>query len=547
MSDGPITDEAAGTAETPKDFGTDDAGVVARYLNQINIYDRAVREWHDTVTKIFNRYRNKGVNSDARDENAYAGKRYSLLWSSIQTEQPALFTNIPVPMVERRWKDNEDITAEITAEILERALIYTLDQAEFKPAIESSVFDFLMAGRGQIWLRKEVKYGDVIPDPDADANDQGDQTNGDDQAPAQVRDVAEETLCIDGVAWCDFGHNLGRNWKEVYLVWRRLYMDRQQLIARFGAEIGNKVELDYTPAASQNPNRNEDQPPSLYKLATVYELCDKTTKEFIWIALGYKDAPLDRKQNPLGLKDFFPCPRPIYSSTDTTSLIPLPDYVMWKDQAEEVDTITARLHRLIRACQVRGAYDAKFPEIARIFDDGLEMDMIPVDSWSEFAQGGGLDGSLDFVPLTDLINTIGSLYDAREKAKDDAAEISGVADIMRGQNTGPELSATEARISGQYGTLRLQDRQGEIQRFCRDIVRMMGELIAEGFLPETLQAMTGYQLPTAQEKMQAQAVIAQDQAFQQFQQQQQAAQAQQPPAGPPQGGPPQGQPQAQAA
>jgi len=544
-----MTDEA-GTAETPKDFGTDASAIVTRYMNQINIYDRAVREWHDTVTKIFNRYRNKGVNSDARDENAYAGKRYSLLWSSIQTEQPALFTNIPVPMVERRWKDNEDITAQITAEIIERALIYTLDQAEFKPAVESSVFDFLMAGRGQVWLRKEVKYGDVIPDPDGEANDQGDMTNGDNQPAApgeQVREIADEYLCIDAVAWCDFGHNLGRNWKEVNLVWRRLYMDRQQLIARFGAQIGNAVELDYTPAASHNPNKNDDQPPSLYKLATVYELWDKTTKKATWIALGYKDAPLDQQDDPLRLKDFFPCPRPIYSSTDTTSLIPLPDYVMWKDQAEEVDTITARLHRLIRACQVRGAYDAKFPEIARIFDDGLEMDMIPVDSWSEFAQGGGLDGSLDFVPLADLINTIGSLYDAREKAKDDAAEISGVADIMRGQNTGPELSATEARISGQYGTLRLQDRQAEIQRFCRDVVRMMGELISESFLPETLQAMTGYQLPTAADKMQAQMLVQQDQAYKAYQAQQQQMQQQQAAQQPPQGGPPQGAPGMAAA
>lgn len=536
------------TPETPKDFGTDDSGIVGRYLAQIKVYDGAVKSWNDNVVQIFKRYRNHGVIS-----NHDHGKRYSLLWSTIQTEQPALFTNIPVPVVERRWKDNDDILADVASEILNRALVYTLDQAEFKPAVESSVFDYLMAGRGQVWLRKEVTEGDEIPPSDpvaaspdeAEGNDVGDETNGDEPP---VREITDERLCIDAVAWCDFGHNLGRNWKEVTIVWRKLYMSRDQLIARFGKDLGDKVDLDYTPETTDPKKNPDEENPHLYKLATVYELWDKTTRKAIWVALGYKDAPLDQKPDPLGLKDFFPCPRPIFSSMDTTSLIPLPDFDMWRDQANEVDILTGRLNRLIQACQVRGVYDARFTEIARLFEDGLETDMIPVDKWADFAASGGLDGTMDFAPLTEIITAIGELYTAREQAKKDAAEISGVADIMRGQNTGPEKSATEARISGQYGTLRLQDRQGEIVRFCRDIVRMMGELIAEGFTPETLEAMTGYKLPTAQDKAMAQQVVQQDAAFHQFQAQQKAQAAAQPPA-PPQGMPPSpgAPPMAQAA
>src|SRR6267378_143921 len=97
---------------------------------------------------------------------------------------------------------------------------------------------------------------------------------------------------------------------------------------------------------------------------------DKTARKAIWIALGYKDGPLDQKPDPLSLKDFFPCPRPIFSSMDTTSLIPLPDFDMWRDQANEVDVLTSRLNRLIQACQVRGVYDSRFKEIARLFEDG---------------------------------------------------------------------------------------------------------------------------------------------------------------------------------
>lgn len=527
MSDDGITADG-GNAETPKDFGTSPAALVNRYLTQVNIYDAQMKGYTDDVNSIFRRYRNQTLANANGGTDQVLTKRYSLLWSTIQTEQPALFTNIPVPVVERRWKDDEDILAQTAAEILDRALVYTLDEAEFKPAVESSVFDFLMAGRGQIWLRKEVDQGDEIPAPDSEGNDVGDETNGDEQP---VREITDERLCIDAVAWNSFGHNLGRNWKEVYLVWRILYLTRDQLVARFG-DVGNKVDLDYVPTTT-NPNKIDDENPSLYKLATTYEFWDKTTKKATWIALGYKEAPLDEKPDPLGLRDFFPCPRPIFSSMDTTSLIPIPDFDMWRDQANEVDVLTARLHRLISACQVRGVYDARFDEIARLFEDGLETDMIPVDKWADFAAAGGLQASMDFAPLETIITAIGELYQAREQAKKDAAEISGVADIMRGQNTGPEKSATEARISGQYGTLRLQDRQGEIQRFCRDIVRMMGELIAEGFTPETLEAMTGYKLPTEAEKQAAQMLVDQDAQFQLYQLQQKAAQPPQAPPGAP--------------
>jgi hypothetical protein len=516
-----------GTAETPKDFGPGKAGLVDRYLTQINIYDGRLKGYTDNVDGIFRRYRNKNFSDLTGNTDNIVSKRYSLLWSTVQTEQPALFTNIPIPIVERRWKDSDDILAQTCAEILNRALIFMLDAADFKPAVEASVFDYLMAGRGQIWLRKETDLGDEIP-ADGGSSDEGDTTNGDEEP---VREVVDERLCIDSVAWCDFGYNLGRNWKEVNLVWRKLYMSRDQLRARFG-DVADKVELDYVPQAT-NPSKTDDENPHLYKLATVYELWDKTTKKAVWVALGYKDAPLDEKPDPLRLKDFFPCPRPIFSSTDTTSLIPLPDFDMWRDQANEVDVLTARLHRLIQACQVRGVYNSKFAEIARLFEDGLETDMIPVASWGEFAQSGGLSGSIDFAPLKETIEAIGELFSAREQAKRDASEISGVADIMRGQNTGPEKSATEARISGQYGTLRLQDRQGEIQRFCRDIIRMMGELIAEGFMPETLQAMTGVKLPTQAEKDAAQMLVDQDAAYQAFAAQQQAQQAAQPPAAAP--------------
>jgi len=509
----PEGDNDSGSAETPEDFGDDAAGLVKRYLTEIRVYDRGVKDWQEKVKKIVERYRNTRVSQDLT-----ARRKYALLWSTIQTQTPALFARVPVPVVERRWKDAEDVIASTAAEVLDRALTYTLEMGQFKPAVDGSVFDYQIAGRGVVWLRKEVDHGDPIENDEGEANDPESEEE-------VVREVLNERIAVDEVPYSDFGHNLGRNWKEVHLVWRRIYMSREQLRARFkgktkdGQPIADQVELDHMPV-EVTKDQETPLPPHLYKLATVYELWDKTTKEAIWVAVGYKDAPLDRQADPLGLTDFFPCPRPIWSSLDTTSLIPMPDYCQWEDQAREVDDLTQRIHRLIGAARVRGGYDATIPELAQLFEESIELDFIPINKWMEFASKGGLKGSMDFIPLENFITALSQLYEAREQAKRDASEINGVGDIIRGQNAGPEKTATESRISGQFGTLRLQDRQKEIQRFCRDIIRMMGEMIAEGFLPETLQQMTGIVLPTALEKQMAQGLVDQDKAYQAWKSQQ---------------------------
>lgn len=509
MSDPISSAGTEGTAETPADFGDDPAGIVRRYLAGIKVYDKATKDYRARVESIFKTYRNQSRIFTGSDGLAASGKcGYAMLWSTIQVQSPALFAQNPVPIVEQRWKDNSDTVAVVAAEVLERALIFQLDQGEFGPAITGAVLDYQLAGRGVPWVRKEIDYGDPL-----DAK----QPDGDKQ-------ILDERICIDEVPWSDFGHTLARSWKEVPIVWRKLFLTKDQLIKRFGQDKADKVELDYTPTSVEE--NDNPLPPHLYKLATVYEIWDKGTKKALWIALGYKDEPLDTKDDPLRVHGFFPCPRPIYSSLDTTSLIPIPDYDMWEDQAREVTELTQRLSRLINACRVRGGYDPSIPELQNLFEDSLELDLMPFKNWAEFAQKGGLKGCMDLVPLDPIIKAVAELFTAREQAKRDAMEINGVGDLSRGQNTGPEKTATEARIAGQGMSMRWSQRQGEVQRLCRDVIRMMGELIAEGFMPETLEAMTGIKLPSALDKEMAQKVIDQDAAYKQFQ-------ARQPPANQP--------------
>ncbi len=62
-------------------------------------------------------------------------------------------------------------------------------------------------------------------------------------------------------------------------------------------------------------------------------------------------------------------------------------------------------------------------------------------------------------------------------------------------------------MKGQWGSLRVRDRQRDLQRFCRDAIRLKAEIIAEHFSIDTLKAMTNVKLLTAAEKAQIEQIM----------------------------------------
>ena len=61
---------------------------------------------------------------------------------------------------------------------------------------------------------------------------------------------------------------------------------------------------------------------------------------------------------------------------------------------------------------------------------------------------------------------------------------------MRGASQASE-TATAQSIKSQWGSLRIQRLQAEVQRFARDLLRLKAEIIAEKFEPQSLMAASG--------------------------------------------------------
>ena len=97
-----------------------------------------------------------------------------------------------------------------------------------------------------------------------------------------------------------------------------------------------------------------------------------------------------------------------------------------------------------------------------------------------------------------IAEALGSLREQRKGLIDDVYEITGISDIIRGLSE-PNETATAQQIKGQFAVLRISDAQTEVQRFCRDLIRMAAEIIADYDI-ETLKQISGVKLLTQAEK-----------------------------------------------
>ena len=397
-----------------------------------------------------------------------------MLWANVQTLKAATFSRMPKPDVSRRFKDNDPV-GRVASMILERAMDFEITHYEdLKHCLESSVYDRFLGGRGSAWVRYEPK----IESQDYSVS----ESDEDSDEAAEYLD--SEAAPIDYVHWKDFGHEPARTWDEVNKVWRKVYMTRKALVERFGEELGNKVPLDSSP--DDQKYKDSD---GIGKKGLVIELWDRETETVLWISKSLNQI-LDERDDPLELEEFFPCPKPLYSTITNESLVPIPDFTLYQDQANALDILSTRISGLIDALKVRGVYDASEPTLQRLFTEGENNTLIPVKNWPAFSEKQGLRGAIDIVDITPIAMALKNAYEAMAQIKQEIYDITGISDIIRGQSNIIE-TATSAQIKSQFASLRLKEYQDAVACYASHILKLKAQVICGQFQPETLIKIGG--------------------------------------------------------
>lgn len=494
MADDILTNIADTATEPRKEDGYE-RGDVTAYIEEIQLYDQATQKWRERSKKINQIYRDE---RDGSWELTRAGRKFNVLWANTQILQPMLYARNPKPDIQRRFKDADPV-GRVTSDVLERTDTFFVDCDQFGSVIRQCVLDYCLSGRGIAWERY-VPHIRKDTEQISDDVQEGEET----EAPEIVE--FEETL-TDYVHRDDFGHNIARTWEEVWLGWRKVYLDRDELRARFRKknekdehgltdEQIEAIPLDYV----QKDNFGRVVQNGTKK-ACIYEAWDKKAKKACWFSKSMADKKaLDERDDPLGLVDFFPFPRPLLTNLDNDTLIPVPDYVEYQDQAEELNDITARVSQVQKAIKAIGVHNAAAQGLERMFNEGTENQTIPIDDWLPFAERGGIKGNMDMLDVEPYVTALTALYETRKQVKSDLDEITGMSDIVR-SNTDPGETATAQKLKAMYSTQRLSDRQREVQRFVRDIIRIKTNIICNHFQIDTIKQISGVRLFTEAEKM----------------------------------------------
>ena len=458
--------------ESETDFANTPNGLAQKWQTEIQASQQELLKFHQDANRITQRY------LDKRDAYAKDESKVNLFWSTTQVLLSMLYARPPKADVARSFQDYDDDVARVSGTMLQRMLNRAFDDnvSAWDSAVRQGIEDWLVVGEGQIWLRYEVTTEPYeIP---AVFDEFGQELS-----PAQEaeRIVNEEAPC-DYIYWEDFFWSPARTWHEVRWVARRVFMTKDQLVARFGEKIASQVPLgNYSKKDQVNDQSPKHDP---WSKAEVFEIWCKEKRKVYWYAKSC-DIILDVKDDPLGLDGFFPCPKPLAANVTSSNFMPRADYIFAQDQFNELDEINTRITWLTRATKVAGVYDKSAEGVQRVFNQTAENQLVPVDNWAMFAERGGIKGQVDWIPIDAVVNAIGHLRQYRQDKVMQIYEVLGISDIMRGSSKASETAAAQ-QIKAQFGSTRIQLKQFYIADWITQALRIKAEIICKHFQPETI-------------------------------------------------------------
>lgn len=470
-----------------------DAEIWHRWKSELDyaLKDKEYKAWCERGDKIVKRYR------DQRPDVSIDKRKFNILWSNVETLKPAVLARPPKALAERRFLDRDPV-GRTASMILERCLNNQIEVGYLFESAQQGVIDHLLVGMGVLWPRYEPQFEpaeEAAANKRVEANPQdADKQEEGDGVPYQR--VSSERVCVDYVFWKDFLWGSARFWNERPWVARRCWWTHSEIAENCydgDMEKARKITLDYSP----NTDANDTQTVGYFKKAEVWQFWNLADHTVYAIAPSTPDIVLQKEKDPvLKLENFWPPSKPAFSTQTNETIVPVPDYIQYQDQARELDDLTQRIAALTTALRVSGVYDASVPALARLLQDGEDNKLIPVDQWAMFAEKGGIPGAMSFVPLKEIADTLIGLHEARAAVKQDLYEITGMSDIMRGQGEA-SATATQDRIKAQFGSMRLEARRGVINEWLLSTIKTMAEIIAEMFQEDTLLKMSGWDLKIA--------------------------------------------------
>jgi hypothetical protein len=465
----------AGEFESESEARKHGTGEAALWLKHIERAKKDEKDWREQAKKAVAIYEAQS------DDTTHDQPAFNILHSNIEVTVPALYNSTPIPDVRRRYGDADPV-GKLAVDVIERALSYLADTYDFDATVSESVRDSELAGRGFARVRYEPETveqkdskGEVYPS------------------------VGKQVVRCEHVPWDRWGHGPARQWSEVPWVYFEHDLTRDDL-EKLGVGKERIDRLTFNDTDRNDDDKSEKASAGVWKTLPVYEVWDRKRRRVLFVTPQDKQELITEKPDPLGLEQFFPG-KPLQSLRRRRDITPICPYSIYEPQIEELDRVQRRITSLVGQIKVRGMVDSRLKAALELIKDCSDGEYVPADDATMFAQGGGgLERAVAHWPIEPIVAALQQVYVQRDQIKQIIYEITGLSDVLRGA-TDPRETLGAQQLKAQSGSQRLSTRQAKVARFCRDLFRLMAEIMCRHFSAENLSAMTGVQLTPEVEQL----------------------------------------------
>ena len=438
----------------------------AYWIKQLDEEEEKHKSFRKNAHDTFKTYSTR----DCRDTEVSKKPALNILDRVVECQMGAVFTSIPRPVISKRFQqEGKRQSDDKLAQVLERQVKYVLDQNSFYSRLRLAVLDFRIADLGVIFLRY----------------DDDEETIQAQQETELGIEIIEKTIPVNQsiypevIAPKSFRWQPSKSWDDCDWIAVSHELTSAEFKSQFPDSDMSKVE----PVGMAG------------KKFRVYEIWSKSKEQVIYISKG-SDKILKSDHELYEFFDGYPTPEPMWLNISSDKLIPSPEYLSYKEQADDLNSIIKERKAIRKSIKdiVIGDKSA-FADFQKVFKSSKHGHFIPLDLTKYAMQGGtpNINNLLTFPDYTSKINLLGLLAQEKKDLQDDIYQQSGIFDLMQGVSTASE-TATAQDIKEGHGNLRISQQRNCVANYMRAIIEKTVDIIVNNFTLSNLKNNTGVEL-----------------------------------------------------
>jgi cell division protein FtsB len=477
------------------------------YESYDDIHDEKVRSWLGKLAAEqkehgdFRKEAEKALKIYEREDCDGKKTVFPMYTANVDILHAALFSSLPAPDIRR---PHQDQGSKELAQAIQRAIEHHIDTEDYSLPAHRAVSEWLAGGLGVVWYRYAPEVvempimepvvqqvadpvtGEVIEQPVVDPETGEpvmEPVRDEDGQLVTEAEIESQTITMEYHPYHRFRWEPAVVWEDVDWISFDYIKTPGQIKAEYDVELDNlnRKNADRKAASASSKDGH-----------IVHHIWCRKSRTVKVITPAHSEF-LAEYDDPLGLEDFYPCPRPLMMNVQSGEITPRPDYVYIETQHDNIQTLTRRINKLADGIKDIGAFDAAmFPELGSP-ESAQDGKYIPVANLAERLGGRDFSNVIASVDMRNKVETMARLVEMRESEKNIIYELQGIADIVRGASVASETATAQA-IKDKHFQVRLSEKINELRRYWRDSYRILAEMIGEHYTEESFFIASGVEL-----------------------------------------------------